>query len=59
MPEPDARRPGVTIEGAPIQLDASSSHSLKVKGAPVIPLQMHGVISHFRTRLPTSEEINN
>jgi hypothetical protein len=52
------RAAGVTIEDAPMQfVVSSSSHSIKVTGAPVIPLQMHGFISHFRTRLlPTSSE---
>jgi hypothetical protein len=55
------------IEDAPMQLDASSSHSIKkVKDSTVeIPLEMHGVMlemhevisQHLRTRLPTNEEI--
>jgi hypothetical protein len=51
------RAAGVTIEDAPIQVDASSSHSIKIRGTLEIPLEMHGVISHLRTRLPTNEEI--
>lgn len=44
------------IEDALIQFDASSLHSIKETGVPVIPLEMHGVIvSHFQTKLPTSE----
>jgi hypothetical protein len=32
------------------------SHSIKVKGMLEIPLEMHGAISHLRTRLPTNDE---
>jgi hypothetical protein len=34
-----------------------SSHSIKVKGTLEIPLELHGVILHLRTRLPTDEEL--
>jgi hypothetical protein len=51
------RAAGITIDDAPIQFDASSSHSIKVNGTLEIPLEMHGVISHLRTRLPTDEEL--
>jgi hypothetical protein len=47
----------IMIDDAPIQFDASSSDSIKVKGTPEIPLEMHGVISHLRRRLPTNEEL--
>jgi hypothetical protein len=40
---------GVTIEDAPIQFGASSSHSIKFKGMLEIPLEMYGVILHLRT----------
>jgi hypothetical protein len=49
------------IEDAPIQFDASSSPALSIKVKKhmlvEIPLEMHGVISHIRTRLPTKEEL--
>jgi hypothetical protein len=39
------REAGVTIENAPIQFDASSSYSIKVKGTLEIPLEMPEVFS--------------
>jgi hypothetical protein len=51
------RAAGIMIDDAPIQFDASSSHSIKVEGMLEIPLEMHGVISHLRTRLPTDDEL--
>jgi hypothetical protein len=51
------RAAGVMTDDAPIQFDASSSHSIKVEGTLEIPLEMHGVISHLQTRLLTNDEL--
>jgi hypothetical protein len=51
------RAAGVIVNDAPQQFDATSSHSISVSGTLEIPLQMHGVISYFDTRLPTMEEL--
>jgi hypothetical protein len=48
---------GIKIKDVPIQFDALSSHLIKVNGTLDIPLEMHGIISHLKTRLPTSEEL--
>jgi hypothetical protein len=53
------RDAGIKIEDVPMQFDAAFSHSIKVNNILEIPLEMHGVISHIRTRLPTDEELEN
>jgi hypothetical protein len=51
------RAAGIRIEDVPVQFDSDSSHSIIIDGRLQIPLEMHGVISHINTRLPTQEEI--
>jgi len=51
------RAAGVQVRDAPIQFDATSSHSINVPGKMDIPLEMCGVISHLQTRLPTVDEV--
>ena len=53
------RDAGIKIEDVPMQYDAASSHSIKVNDVLEIPLEMHGVISHIQTRLPTEDELEN
>jgi hypothetical protein len=50
---------GIKIEDVPMQYDSASSHSIKVNDVLEITLEMHGVISHIRTRLPTEDELEN
>jgi hypothetical protein len=52
------RAAGLTLQDAPKQFDASSSHSITLPGTLEIPLLMHGVISYLETRLPMDEEIH-
>jgi hypothetical protein len=47
---------GVTVNNVPTQFDLSSTHSIIVNDV-TIPLDLHGVVSYFETRLPTEEEI--
>jgi hypothetical protein len=42
-----------------MQFDAASSHSINVNTVLEIPLEMHGVISHIQTQLPTKDELEN
>jgi hypothetical protein len=57
---PDQMRDtGSKIEDVLMQFHAASSHSIKVNNALEIPLEMHGVISHIQTRLPTDEELES
>jgi hypothetical protein len=51
------RAAGHLVRDAPIQFDASSTHSITVAGKLELPLEMHGVISYIRTRKPTTAEI--
>ena len=51
------RSNGVVIENCPSQFDPRSGHCIRIPVAGVaIPLEMDGVISYFRTRVPTWEE---
>jgi hypothetical protein len=52
------RAAGNLVRDAPMQFDASSSHSITIPGKLEIPLEMHGVISYVRTRKPTVKEID-
>ena len=52
------RAAGNIVHDTPIQFDPTSTHSIALKGKVEIPLQMNGVISHFRTRKPTAAEID-
>ena len=51
------RAAGNLVRDAPIQFDATSTHSITIPGKLDLPLEMHGVISHIRTRKPTTLEI--
>ena len=51
------RAAGNLVRDAPIQFDATSSHSITVPGRLELPLEMHGVISFLSTRKPSSDEI--
>ena len=51
------RAAGHLVRDAPIQFDATSTHSITVPGKLELPLDMHGVISYLRTRKPTTVEI--
>jgi hypothetical protein len=51
------RANGVLVEDTPVQFDPSSLHSIVVSDDLRIPLELHGVASSFRSRLPTSEEL--
>jgi hypothetical protein len=54
------RDAGIKIKDVPMQFDTSSSlHSIRVNDVLEIPLEMHGVILHIRTQLPTDEELKN
>jgi hypothetical protein len=45
------------VQDAPIQFDLKLTHSITIPGKLEIRLEMHGVISHLRTRKPTEDEI--
>lgn len=51
------RAAGNLVQDAPIQFDATSSHSITVPGQLELPLEMHGFISYLSTRKPTNDEI--
>ena len=51
------RAAGNLVRDAPIQFDSTSTHSITIPGRVDLPLEMHGVISHIRTRKPTTSEI--
>ena len=51
------RAAGNLVQDAPIKFDSKSMHSITIPGKLEIPLEMHGVISHLRTRKPTMNEI--
>jgi hypothetical protein len=51
------RAHGIKVNDTPVQFDPNSSHSIIVPDQMEIPLEMHGVVSSFRSRLPTNEEI--
>ena len=51
------RAAGNIVNDVPKQFDAKSSHSIVVPGKLTMPLDMHGVISHLRTRKPTGNEV--
>ena len=51
------RAAGVLVQDTPIQFDSTSAHSLTIPGKLELPLEMHGVISHLRTRRPTADEV--
>jgi hypothetical protein len=45
------------VQDTPRQFDPQSTHSITIPDKVELPLEMHGVISHLRTRKPTAEEI--
>ncbi len=50
----------IQVNDAPKHLSASSSHSILVKEENlVIPLNLKGILSYFKVRTPTMEEIEN
>lgn len=50
------RANGVVVNDVPVQFDATSSHSITVDDL-TIPLELRGVISSFKCRAPTDEEL--
>jgi hypothetical protein len=51
------RAAGNLVQDTPRQFDPQSAHSITVPDIVELPLEMHGVILHLRTRKPTAEEI--
>ena len=51
------RAAGNLVQDTPKQFDPQSAHSIIIPNRVELPLDMHGVISHLRTRKPMAEEI--
>ena len=51
------RAAGNLVQDTPKQFDPQSAHLITIPNIVELPLEMHGVISHLRTRKPTAEEI--
>ena len=51
------RAAGNLVHDVPTQFDSSSRHSIVVPNQLEMPIELHGVISHLRTRQPTNDEI--
>ena len=51
------RAAGILVHDAPTQFDSASRHSITVPGKLELPLEMHGIISHLRTRKPMTAEV--
>jgi hypothetical protein len=51
------RAAGNLVQDTPKQFDPQSVHSITIPNIVELPLEMHGVISHLRTRKPMAEEI--
>jgi hypothetical protein len=47
------------VQDTPKQFDPQSAHSIIIPNQVELPLEMHGVISHLRTRKPTAKEIED
>jgi hypothetical protein len=52
------RAAGNMVRDAPIQFDATSTHSITIPGKLELPLELHGVISYVSTRKLTADEID-
>lgn len=53
------RAAGNLIKDVPRQFDSKSLHSIILSNTLEIPLDMHGVIWHMRTRKPTADELQH
>jgi hypothetical protein len=51
------RAGGNLVQDTPKQFDPQSAHSITIPNIVELPLEMHGIISHLRTRKPMAKEI--